>query len=778
VRKKGESSESEEEENSDGDSMSGEEEPDDDVSHHVTTVATTRSSTRGEATSEEEGKEEAGDDVHRPTGNCIVDVGILISTIEACGGFPCPRRSECNGQCCLFKGHRFAGTVIKVEWECDECDEIYVWEASKTFGSGMRGPRSYDLNYKVMIAFRNIGGGNGHATNVLTALDMNPITDKLSRKINERLNHTSKMATLEVLKENLKVEIDAMKDAGEYRMDPETGIQYVRVNLDGAWNTIGYTSNSGQIALYGQFTGLPLKVAYSSKFCSVCSYHQSRGRMVPTHTCLRTHEGSSGSMEPSGFLECAYKLHTEDKCNISHLCLDGDTKIQSCIELSLPEEMGGGPNSKIIINRDVNHQSKNLGKQLLKIPKLSKTVVKKLQQQWSANLYRHRGEGPVKLREALLNVVEHYFNNHERCGEFFQCPAIQRDTTAAGGVATTDHGTTEQGRHYIPSLPYGAYLKDVKFLVDAKEKIIEGGKTLTVFRKVPKQLKTEILRVFEQYSSLKVCESFCNDAAGKATASTQNLESGWSLFTRFHNNKKLFFRSSAEGRLHESMLHKSRGYTDSIQIQKKAIGIDTTSSIGEAARGKKDKRLKYSNNLKKTKSSTHKRSLAQLRKRQNLASNIAREGDKGHGGLEADDIAKAKSLEKDKRRKSRDTSKEPATGIPNASSNPSSKSAKGVQKRKTWKCSKCLEVTNSHNARNCPNEPHAPAKVTQLPRPSTHLPLKSVVIILDIETSGQSWYETRTCQLAALAYRLNEDGSRTELGHFDTLILCEQAITR
>lgn len=108
---------------------------------------------------------------------------------------------------------------------------------------------------------------------------------------------------------------------------------------------------------------------------------------------------------------------------VSSLCMDLDAKTPKAVELAvnacnLPVPMR---------EHDPNHYVKAFRKKLIDVKSrvrinnvLPPLTQKRLGDEVAIALHQHRGT--PKLKHAILNVLEHGFNNHSHCREFFDCP--------------------------------------------------------------------------------------------------------------------------------------------------------------------------------------------------------------------------------------------------------------------------------------------------------------------------------------------------------------------
>ncbi|KAL1503516.1 hypothetical protein AB1Y20_011996 [Prymnesium parvum] len=193
----------------------------------------------------------------------------------------------------------------------------------------------------------------------------------------------------------------------------EKGEVPVSIAYDAQWMKPGKAMNSAEG--YGEAIG-----SLSRK----CVMTAHRSKVGP----LANHRGSSGSMEPLMGAEIVTKLNTEENgVYVGCLCMDLDAKTPKAVAAAVKDTAYAPPKRE----HDPNHYVKAIRKRFIDVKKKIKfpnvfppATQKKLGDEVALAVHQHRGSNgsKEKLRGAILNVVDHAFNNHLRCREFFACP--------------------------------------------------------------------------------------------------------------------------------------------------------------------------------------------------------------------------------------------------------------------------------------------------------------------------------------------------------------------
>ena len=119
-------------------------------------------------------------------------------------------------------------------------------------------------------------------------------------------------------------EIEGTKD--------ENGICDITVSCDGIWQKRGYSSLNGIVTVISGDTGKCIDYRIRTKNCKTCQSWEGREgtdeyeQFMSTHepNCDINHQGSAGSMEAAGLIECFQVSENDRKLRYVNYLGDGD----------------------------------------------------------------------------------------------------------------------------------------------------------------------------------------------------------------------------------------------------------------------------------------------------------------------------------------------------------------------------------------------------------------------------------------------------------------------
>ncbi|KAL1519149.1 hypothetical protein AB1Y20_003409 [Prymnesium parvum] len=314
------------------------------------------------------------------SGNRICSMDSFVTVILPC--IRCPSCLTVGVLVARAQDEISLGVAGIVELHCLKCRRgTLSWDQSKgarrlmsTSGKPQPGPTTRDLNIRAVIGSMQVGLGQGQLEKLFGILDLPSLT-----------RTPSNTAILGTSGKPWKIH----------------------------WMKPGKAMNSAEG--YGEAIG-----SLSRK----CVMTAHRSKVGP----LANHRGSSGSMEPLMGAEIVTKLNTEENgVYVGCLCMDLDAKTPKAVAAAVKDTAYAPPKRE----HDPNHYVKAIRKRFIDVKKKNKfpnvfppATQKKLGDEVALAVHQHRGSNgsKEKLRGAILNVVDHAFNNHLRCREFFACP--------------------------------------------------------------------------------------------------------------------------------------------------------------------------------------------------------------------------------------------------------------------------------------------------------------------------------------------------------------------
>lgn len=149
---------------------------------------------------------------------------------------------------------------------------------------------AFDINFRSIIAFREIGKGHEAMVRFSAVMNMPPPMSKSTFQSNLGVIYNS----------YLKVANGSMHKAAEKVNDnPDNAIKDVTVSVDGTWQRRRYASLNGVVTAICE--GKCIDVEVLTKSCKSCQYWKrklSEEEFLTwrsTHTCTINHKGSTGA---------------------------------------------------------------------------------------------------------------------------------------------------------------------------------------------------------------------------------------------------------------------------------------------------------------------------------------------------------------------------------------------------------------------------------------------------------------------------------------------------
>ena len=210
--------------------------------------------------------------------------------------------------------------------QCSSCDWKDDFSTSKCVDpeTSKQGRKTYEINTRSCIAFREIGKGLEGLRSVCKNMNIPP---PMQPNAFTNIYNTLHSSYTEVANESIQIaskEIQVEEDGDK--------IKDVIASFDGTWQKRGYASLNGVVAAISH--GKVVDSEVMSKVCLSCRYWHQPGRQNTPgfedwkgeHHCPINHKGSAGSMESAGVLQI-YKRSVEERClRYTTYLGDGDSK--------------------------------------------------------------------------------------------------------------------------------------------------------------------------------------------------------------------------------------------------------------------------------------------------------------------------------------------------------------------------------------------------------------------------------------------------------------------
>ena len=346
------------------------------------------------------------------TGNRIIDMDILSTVIK---NLICPECKQNNVSLReILKKKKGLASYLIISCICGYEKPFYT---SKQVG------KSFDINKRAIYSMRSCGQGYAGLEKFLFCMNMpKPMTRKNYTKLSDIVAAACQKTALETM---LEAATDLQKE----------NIVDVPISADGSWQRRGYSSMNGFVSAISMDTGKIVDIEPMSRFCKVCSQHQSLRKSNPKSyeiwkarhaaTCKANYKGSAPNMEVEG----AKRIFSRSECKglrYTKFFADGDSKTFPAIEDTY---MFGENPVKVLKRECVGHVQKRVGNRLRKKKKiirglggkgkLTETMIDRLQNYYGIAIRSNKGdlEGMKKsIFAALFHVASSAKNIwHDHC---------------------------------------------------------------------------------------------------------------------------------------------------------------------------------------------------------------------------------------------------------------------------------------------------------------------------------------------------------------------------
>ena len=287
-----------------------------------------------------------------------------------------------------------AGLAVNIEISCFMCqwkEEFFSSEEIES--SGTPGKTDFEINYRCIIGFREIGRGLDALQTFCQFANLTPpMTRKNYDNINEKLLGAYKSAAADSMLRECE-NIRAGKN--------QNAVVDAMVAIDGTWQKRGYSSLNG-VVVATSTNGKVVDLHVMSKFCKACElWERKKGtnefeEWKAGHCCKINHKASSGAMEAAGAVEIFKRSVERSKLQFTQYIGDGDTEAFGKVIESCPY----GPDVIIEKLECVGHIQKRLGTRLRKLRSALKGKV--LSDGKSIG-------GRGRLTDVAINTLQNYF---------------------------------------------------------------------------------------------------------------------------------------------------------------------------------------------------------------------------------------------------------------------------------------------------------------------------------------------------------------------------------
>ena len=258
-----------------------------------------------------------------------------------------------------------------------------------------RGQKNFEVNVRMVVAFREIGKGHSSMLAFTQAMNMPPpIAVKSYNNINKLLLESYQA----VSQESQKIAANETRQALDCVDENPAECQ---VSVDGTWQKRGFSSLNGAVTIMSKDSSKCIDTVVMSKSCKGCLHWKNKkgtpeyDRWRLQHNCKINHKGSSGAMECAGAIEAFRRSVPFLNLKYTGYLGDGDTKSFQQVVDSAPYE-----NNNIQKLECVGHVQKRMGTRLRNL----RTEKKGLK------LADGKGiAGKGRLTDKVVNLMQNYY---------------------------------------------------------------------------------------------------------------------------------------------------------------------------------------------------------------------------------------------------------------------------------------------------------------------------------------------------------------------------------
>lgn len=337
--------------------------------------------------------QETDDSIDSDNYNILINFSILNKLIENVSSCP-----ECDsGLIFTDEKNKRQGFSHKLYFKCSStrCTFAYSTFTSKEVvvdkKKNKQGRNFFDVNLKMVIAFREIGKGHRAMTDFSRMANMSCMSINGFQNANTIIQEAYAFSAEQSTKEAaMKVKEEAKEE------DNASGKKLITVSTDGAWQKRGHVSLNGVVATISEGKCLDFEVF--SKYCRGCQmWHKNESKpgyqaWKANHICSLNHTTSSGAMEGSGAVKIFNRSVEKNDLIYKYYLGDGDSSSYGNVVASKPYEAYGIEPEKL---ECVGHIQKRIGTRLRNRRK-----------------EKHNGmklTGHGKLTEVAVNAMQNYF---------------------------------------------------------------------------------------------------------------------------------------------------------------------------------------------------------------------------------------------------------------------------------------------------------------------------------------------------------------------------------
>lgn len=361
----------------------------------------------------------------------LIDFSVLKEIVSVYGFC-----QDCHGKIEMLedldKRKGFCSSLLII---CSTCKKEKSVFTSKQVNREKKGPKPFEVNTRMVLAFREIGRGYNALNTFTRCMNMNrPMTQKNYDNITKSL-HESYLKVSEISKKKAAKEL--FEKLGK---DTSTEAE-CDVSVDGTWQKRGHASLNGAVTVISKDTGKCLDSHIMSKSCKGCQHWRGKEGTVEhqqwsiEHNCQINHKSSSGSMETAGAIEIFKRSVPFHNLKYVGYIGDGDTQAYQSVVDAKPY----GSDVSIRKYECVGHVQKRMGTRLRNLRKdmkgkklsdgkmlsgkgrLTDKVINVLQNCYGMAIRQNKGK-LYAMKKSVAAILFHYSENPDEEDKHKYCP--------------------------------------------------------------------------------------------------------------------------------------------------------------------------------------------------------------------------------------------------------------------------------------------------------------------------------------------------------------------
>ena len=246
------------------------------------------------------------------------------------------------------------------------------------------------------------------------------------RNLNKRTLENLKSCTSQVVEKSMSAAAERVRKRDTTLLSNIPGAYRCDVSFDATWHRRGHYSNQGFGAVIDAVSNKVLDYTLYQRICRKCSQWpierqnadpEAYSTFLTEHkpVCSANFSGTSQAMESSAAVEIWKRSVDKNRLVYSTYIGDGDSSSFKNL-LSADPYQGKEPIRKEECLGHVQKRLKNhLKEKSNAFAKLPLAKVERVSQLFALVVVQNRGRSPTEIQTALLNLLEHLIDNHDKC---------------------------------------------------------------------------------------------------------------------------------------------------------------------------------------------------------------------------------------------------------------------------------------------------------------------------------------------------------------------------